>query len=395
MSQPQGRQLGFARDQDIFETPDPKEELSNYEDDRKSESVQQVDMNVSSSYQKFKGKVLDTTNTDFSDHVGRPVQYGFRAEPEEYEMVPTSREPETLMQRYHRLKQEVGELLADVAQITEAQRSSEKMMEVSPADLAQDVELLQKQLHGLQLDRILGTQFLASPEHPHQTVLLRDLQSQLEVLKSRGEAGGQQTTDHPTYEVYTRSEAAKFAHLSKLSEVEERLAQLEALVGKEDTTVSTVAAGLDAEQKDLSSAVLNLQAKVALLDPAHISTIGAQLQNLLGLLEQVETKAKKSEEDTDKISVALETVKRVGAVAPLIPDLVARLHTLKDLHERASQFAGSVAYMADSQEQLGKQIAALQALATTMQESLQKNMSTVQSNFVSLESRLNTLQSKS
>ena len=43
------------------------------------------------------------------------------------------------MQRYHRLKQEVGELLADVAQITEAQRSSEKMLEVSPVDLAQDV----------------------------------------------------------------------------------------------------------------------------------------------------------------------------------------------------------------------------------------------------------------
>ena len=59
--------------------------------------------------------------------------------PRSHSQVPTSREPETLMQRYHRLKQEVGELLADVAQITEAQRSSEKMMEVSPADLAQDV----------------------------------------------------------------------------------------------------------------------------------------------------------------------------------------------------------------------------------------------------------------
>jgi len=40
--------------------------------------------------------------------------------------------------------------------------------------------------------------------------------------------------------------------VSQLSEVEERLTRLESLVGSEDTTVSTVAAGLDAEQKDLS-----------------------------------------------------------------------------------------------------------------------------------------------
>jgi len=85
---------------------------------------------------------------------------------------------------------------------------------------------------------------------------------------------------------------------------------------------------------------MNLQAKVALLDAAHVNTIGVHLQGLLGLLERVETQAKsKGEEDPErqtKISEALETVSRVGAVAPLIPDLVSRLHTLKDLHERGA-----------------------------------------------------------
>ena len=49
-------------------------------------------------------------------------------------------------------------------------------------------------------------------------------------------------------------------------------------------------------------------------------------------------------------------------VAPLIPDLVERLHALKELHERAAQFAGSVAYIADSQDQLGKETKELKAL---------------------------------
>ena len=65
-----------------------------------------------------------------------------------------------------------------------------------------------------------------------------------------------------------------------------------------------------------------------------------------------------------QVSEALDLVGRVGSVAPLIPDLVARLHALKELHERASQFAGSVAYMSDSQQQVSKQVTELQKLLT-------------------------------
>ena len=64
------------------------------------------------------------------------------------------------------------------------------------------------------------------------------------------------------------------------------------------------------------------------------------------------------------MSEALDLVGRVNSVAPLIPDLVARLHALKELHERASQFAGSVAYMSDSQQQVSKQVTELQKLLT-------------------------------
>ncbi len=65
-----------------------------------------------------------------------------------------------------------------------------------------------------------------------------------------------------------------------------------------------------------------------------------------------------------QISEALDKVGVVSAVAPLVPDLVARLHTLKDLHERAAQFAGTVSFMSDSQEKLTSQIADLQSLLT-------------------------------
>ena len=113
-------------------------------------------------------------------------------------------------------------------------------------------------------------------------------------------------------------------------------------------------------------------------------------------------------------------VGRVSSVAPLIPDLVARLHALKELHERASQFAGSVAYMSDSQQQLSKQVTELQQLLKKVREkggrgrerereessrlicvvsmymqvqsSVQENLSSLQSEFSSLESRMAKLQ---
>ena len=108
---------------------------------------------MQSSYDKFKGKTLDgrdigvcvsvcvvtlsvSLSADFSDRVSRPVQSGFRAEPIDYELIAgSSREPETLLQRFHRLKQEVAELETEV----QALQSSEAVESVSPVDLLQDV----------------------------------------------------------------------------------------------------------------------------------------------------------------------------------------------------------------------------------------------------------------
>ena len=59
---------------------------------------------------------------------------------------------------------------------------------------------------------------------------------------------------------------------------------------------------------------------------------------------------------------ALDAVGRLVSLVPLIPELVERLHALKELHERAAQFAGSVAYIAESQDQLALQTKDLKAL---------------------------------
>jgi len=77
--------------------------------------------------------------------------------------------------------------------------------------------LLQKQLHNVQLDRVLGTEMMVSADHPYQAVLMRDLKAQVESLKAQeAEPGDRGDRGQAVYEVYTRTEAAKFAHLSKV-----------------------------------------------------------------------------------------------------------------------------------------------------------------------------------
>ena len=76
--------------------------------------------------------------------------------------------------------------------------------------------MLQNQLDGLQLDRVLGTQLSISPDHPYQSLLLRDFKAQIEAVRLSDEKESGSDNNQPIYEVYTRTEAAKFAHLSKV-----------------------------------------------------------------------------------------------------------------------------------------------------------------------------------
>lgn len=73
--------------------------------------------------------------------MNRQPQSGFKVHPSEFEGMSSEREAETVMQRYLRLKEEVGALVSDVEQIKDTQESSEKLLQVSPADLLQDVSL--------------------------------------------------------------------------------------------------------------------------------------------------------------------------------------------------------------------------------------------------------------
>ncbi len=89
--------------------------------------------------------------------MNRCPQSGFKVQPDDLEMTVVEREPETILQRYQRLKQEVcaciecgvwssrtyhsqvADLASDVDKIAKGNKDTEQLLQVSPPDLLQDV----------------------------------------------------------------------------------------------------------------------------------------------------------------------------------------------------------------------------------------------------------------
>ncbi|NWV84750.1 DCTN2 protein, partial [Dasyornis broadbenti] len=143
---------------------------------------------------------------------------------------------ETPQQRFQRLQHEVQELLRDVEQIQSSVKESGAEEELTPMALARQVEVLKQQLLSSHLEKVLGpgaTIDFADPEG----ALAKRLLQQLEVAKCSKAAPGKGPARAPptagdavTFELYWRPEQDQFTQSAKVSELEKRLAQLEAAV---------------------------------------------------------------------------------------------------------------------------------------------------------------------
>ncbi|NXA15357.1 DCTN2 protein, partial [Sapayoa aenigma] len=143
---------------------------------------------------------------------------------------------ETPQQRFQRLQHEVQELLHDVEQIQSSVKEVGAEEELTPMALARQVEVLKQQLLSSHLEKMLGPGAAIDFADPEGALAKRLLQ-QLEVAKCSKAAPGKGPPRDPptagdtvTFELYWRPEQDQFAQSAKVSELEKRLAQLEAAV---------------------------------------------------------------------------------------------------------------------------------------------------------------------
>ncbi|NWR52851.1 DCTN2 protein, partial [Regulus satrapa] len=140
---------------------------------------------------------------------------------------------ETPQQRFQRLQHEVQELLRDVEQIQSSVKESGAEEELTPMALARQVEVLKQQLLSSHLEKVLGPGAavdFADPEgalaKPEQDQFAQSAMVSGGLLAPQGLPMG----GHHTWSPAPRRGPCTSPQTLQVSELEKRLAQLEAAV---------------------------------------------------------------------------------------------------------------------------------------------------------------------
>ncbi|KAK7009100.1 Dynactin subunit 2 [Biomphalaria glabrata] len=383
---------------DVFETsdlPEAEQNLTTKQEEPDSESVELININTDAAFKVFKGKSVFTGKTDFSDSVGKSRNIGYYADWREYEIAESGAKQETPQQKFQRLQHELRELAEEVGKIKENVKDTGSGETVSPVALGKQLEYLQHQLADLHLEKLLGPEAHVDLTDPQGTLKKR-LLTQLESFKPSADGKGKDETapkDCVLYELYYRPEQTQFSKNAKLAALEERLERLENVVGKQLDKMNVLTA--DTENKSLIGAVATLNSKLSLLDASNTETVEARLNAVLQKMQQIaEKKEKEPQADPDKqkkISDLYEIVKKWETNADILPQVVDRLISLKELHQQALQFSQALSYLDTTQQELKANITTHSDMQKQLQQSLVENNKVMQKNIESIEKRLEAL----
>ncbi|XP_010569807.1 PREDICTED: dynactin subunit 2, partial [Haliaeetus leucocephalus] len=397
---------GIARNEpDVCETSNvSKDDQANFEafaqelEELTSTSVEHIIINPNAAYEKFRDKRLSTEGVDFSACISKPRTTGYKSG--EYEILGEGLgAKETPQQRYQRLQHEVQELVREVEQIQSTVKEVAKE-ELTPVALARQVEGLKQQLVSSHLEKLLGPAAAIDFADPESALAKRLLQ-QLEVVRCSKVAAGKTpdkapvpTGDAVTLELYWQPEQDHFAQTAKITELEKRLAQLEAMVRCEPDSQNPLFVGL--KGTSLVETVQVLQAKVNILDVAVLDQVGAWLQSVLGKMNEIaEHKATVQDADTQsKIGIhqIYETMQHWDPVASTLPDVAQRLVTLRDLQEQATQFGQLLMHLDTTQQEIAGALKDNTTLLAEVQQTMKENLAVVEDNFVAIDARVKWLQ---
>lgn len=392
---------GIDTQPDVYESSDVAPMNMPAQNDLNSDCVTVLTVDTKKSYSHFKDKSLDARGVDFSDRLGSHIRTGYDAG--EFCTVSCREQPETPLEKFKRLQRELQELESEVKDMKPS--GDGEGAAAAPVDLTEKVSSLQSHLQSLQTDVVGGgSSSSALRSGPAlQTDLSKKLLSQIEAFSGHSAAaGGSSSTDTSkksaqgaadcvTYELFYQPAQAEFSGVSRASQLEDRLSQLEKLLGKDGRVLSSITGGVAGASGDLLSAMSVLQAKMALLDPGHAEAMNGRLATLLQNLKQLQQSKSADESKKTKVAELYDMVARWDTVATIVPDLIGRLKSLKALHEQAAHFSNTLRDVDVGQQQINGRLEGQAKVLQELEERLRVNMESIQANCQSLEARIQQL----
>lgn len=395
---------GIAHDQpDVYETSDlPEAEqgnlsLSDVVMDQ-CDSVETLKVSPNEAFNKFKGKSLDGKNVDFTDGIGHGRKIGYDIRSGDWEMIGDHlKEKENPLQAYNRIQFEVKQLFEQVNEMKESSAKESESFQVPPVVLVQQIEQLQKELQDLHMEKVLGSEALAEMSDP-LGALHKKLLTQLETFKNVpvSEKKAKTASLTPTeeavkYELYVRPDQAKLELSSKLSNLEQRLKNLENVIGQDMKKLSFLTSNTDG--KSVSAAISLLSSKLNLLEPSILDQLEGRFALLHQSMQQAAEKKHQVEdaEKQNKVAELYELAKKVDDMSSSLPQVVERLVSLKELHEQALQFSKALTQLDATQQQITNSLKNNGTLLKEVQGTFLKNTEMIETNIASLNSRIAAL----
>ncbi|CAB4061437.1 DCTN2 [Lepeophtheirus salmonis] len=384
---------GIAHDQpDVFETndlPEADQYIQETEEscpDENSDSLETLHIDAYESMGKFRGKYVDSGRVDFSDRIRGIGRKGYVV----FTCDDTDENTESPMQKYQRLNAEIRELASDLESVSEQGKESK---EESCTGLSIKVESLRNDLSSLQIESLLGSSALKSLSDPKDTkerdAVFADLQAAVSSVNKN--SANSDTSDGVTYEFYLKPELAKLKEGTELALLEKRVQYLEKILEASPEKMSLLS--IETNQKSIVKAISTLSAKTHLLNSSNLNHVEGRLGALQQKLKEITEKnsAIENVEKMSKISELYDLVQKNQSIATSLPGIVDRLEALESLHNEALQFNKALSQLDAVQEKLVASLGNNKKLLEETQSKINNNMGTIQSNFTSVEQRLEKL----
>lgn len=379
---------GFALESvDVYETsdlPEADQHLFGHSDGA-TDSIETLSISANEAFGRFKGAYIDGSSVDFSDKLRNSRRKG-------YNIVWTGEaakeEDETPLKKYQRINCEVRELLEEINSAKAGNDSG--IADLTLENMTVQLGIMHKQLLELRLEDVLGEETIHTMTDP-QAAARKKLLSQLEQLKSV-KAGGnkKQESNNPSYSLFIKQSTSDLEEGAMLSSLSSRLAVLEAAVGFSADQMSILT--METGKKNMSQAVQVLSAKTTLMDPSKLDHIEGRLgalQQKLGHLQESETSLDK--DSIAKLDSMMATVDRSKPYYASLPDVIVRMESLQNMHQKAADFSRGLVELETVQGQLAVQMGNNLTLLSSTKEKFSKNMENINLNFSSLFERIDHL----
>ncbi|ORX75052.1 hypothetical protein BCR32DRAFT_98918 [Anaeromyces robustus] len=216
------------------------------------------------------------------------------------------------------------------------------------------------------------------------------------------------TSDGITYKLYYSPQSIQYHHLARMSDLEERITQIEAILGINSITDDNILFPSNNQMSTLLYAKGNIVTAIDSLDqqlqllsqPSNFDNILVKVNEAIKELEQFINiqKNKLTEESIDeqaqikeKVDSLYTKLESTEEYSAIITPLLTRLKTLQALHTEASQFSESIQMFSEQQGSIKNQIKDLHDMMSNLSESLEVNKTIIENNIDSISKRIDQL----